>query len=164
MRFCATLLLMFALCGACFANDQSKLSPELRDKPIVVVNKAMFIGNHQLTGDELETVFSSNDEAASAYSTALHFYYPGLILAYAGGGLLGYGVGEWIWGDSDLGMYLTIGGAGVIGISILLTRIGNSYLLDAIDLFNKGVPVMETSLRLKIVPTEQGGIALAFAF
>ena len=35
---------------------------------------------------------------------------------------------------------------------------------DAIDLYNKGIGISETSLRLKLVPTEQGGIAVALAF
>ena len=58
MRFCATLLLMLALCGACFANDQSKLSPELRNKKIIVVDKAMFIGNHLFNSISIRKLIS----------------------------------------------------------------------------------------------------------
>ena len=165
MRFCLTLLITLVLCGACLANNDSTLSPDLRGKKIVVSDKSFFIGNRLLNGDELEAVLKTNDEAASAYSTAMCFYYPGMVLAYAGGAALGYGVVTWIWdSNSDLGMYMTLGSIGVIGLSLLLTRTANGYLLDAVDLFNKGVPVMETSVRLKIVPTEQGGIAVALAF
>lgn len=164
MRFCLILLLMLVLCGASFANDTSVLSPELRDKKLVVVDKNVYIGNRQLTGDEFETILKSNDESASAYSTAMTFYYPGMVLAYAGGFALGYGIVEWIWGDSELGMYLTLGGVGVAAISVLLTRIANGYILDAIDIFNKGVTIGETAMRVRIAPTEQGGLGLAFAF
>lgn len=163
----ALFLLVFALVGNAFADgsDDAKMSPSLEGKKLSFHDKSWYMGEKLVDPEVAFNAMKSNEESASAYSTAMGFYYPGMVLAYAGGAALGYGVVTWIWGEnSDLGMYLTLGGAGVIGISLLLTKIADGYMHDAIDLYNKGIGISETSLRLKLVPTEQGGIAVALAF
>ncbi len=161
----ALFLFIFALFGNAFADDGDvKLSPSIAGKKLSFHDRNWFMGEQIVDADVAINAIKSKEESSSAYSTAMGFYYPGLVLAYAGGAALGYGVVEWIWEDGDLGMYLTLGGAGVIGISLLLSHIADGYMHDAIDLYNKGIGISETSLRLKLVPTEQGGIAVALAF
>lgn len=163
----ALFLLVFALIGNAFADEsgEAKISPSLQGKKLSFHEKHWFMGEKPIEFEVARNAMKSNEESASAYSTAMGFYYPGMVLAYAGGGVFGYGVVTWIWGsNTDLGMYLTIGGGCAIGISLLLTKIADSYMHDAIDLYNKGIGIAETSLRLKLVPTEQGGIAVALAF
>ena len=158
-------LFVFALFGNAFAEEgEAKLSHSIAGQKLSFHDRNWFMGEQIVEADVAFTALKSQDESSSAYGTAMGFYYPGLVLAYAGGAALGYGVVEWIWGNGDLGMYLTLGGAGVIGISLLLSHIADSYMHDAIDLYNKGIGISETSLRLKLVPTEQGGIAVALAF
>ena len=162
----ALFLLVFALVGNALADEtETTLSPSIQGKKLSFHDKSWYMGEKIVDFDVAASAMKSNKESASAYSTAMGFYYPGMVLAYAGGAALGYGVVTWIWGEnSDLGMYLTLGGAGVIGISLLLSHIADGYMHDAIDLYNKGIGISETSLRLKLVPTEQGGIAVALAF
>lgn len=164
-HFAVLLLLVFALVGNSFADGSYEIQVSTpQDQKISFQNKQWYIGSRAVDADEAVETLKSKEESASAYGTAMGFYYPGLVLAYTGGAALGVGVGQLLWGDTELGAYLSIGGVGVIGISLLLTRIANSYMHDAIDLYNKGIGIPETALKLKLVPTQQGGIAVALAF
>ena len=112
----ALFLLVFALVGNAFADgsDDAKMSPSLQGKKLSFHDKSWYMGEKLVDPEVAFNAMKSNEESASAYSTAMGFYYPGMVLAYAGGAALGYGVVTWIWGEnSDLGMYLTLGGAGV---------------------------------------------------
>ena len=161
----ALFLFIFALFGNAFADDGDvKLSPSIAGKKLSFHDRNWFMGEQIVDADVAINAIKSKEESSSAYSTAMGFYYPGLVLAYTGGAALGAGVGQLLWGETELGAYLSIGGVAVIGISLLLTTIANSYVHDAIDLYNKGIGISETALKLKVVPTQQGGIAVALAF
>ncbi len=165
LHFAALFVLVFALVGNSFADDRYEIQvSNTQDQKISFQNKQWYIGNRAVDADEAVEALKSKEESASTYSAAKGFYYPGLVLAYTGGAALGAGVGQLLWGETELGAYLSIGGVAVIGISLLLTTIANSYVHDAIDLYNKGIGISETALKLKVVPTQQGGIAVALAF
>ena len=105
---------------------------------------------------------NSNPEAADEYGTGRIFYYPGLILGGVGSFAVGYGVVAWIRGE-DYGMPLTLGGVGVVGIALLLGYISGNYTDSAIEIYNKSLSA-ESAFKIELVPTVQGGVALAFAF
>ena len=168
LHFAALLLFVFILVGNSFADDQNiQPIPHPQNQKIFFgEDKQWYMGNQTVERDVAIAAIKTNEEAASAYGTAMGFYYPGMVLAYAGSFAVGYGVVELLFIDAEVGLYITLGGLGVAGISLLLTKIANGYMREAIDLYNKGLPISETntSLRLKVVPTQQGGIAVALAF
>ena len=105
---------------------------------------------------------NSNSKSASEYRTYQVFYYPGIVLGGIGGFAVGYGVVSWAMGE-DFGMPLTLAGAGVVGVAVLIDYIAGKYFDSAIQIYNREAGY-ETSLKLQIVPTQQGGLALALAF
>ena len=109
------------------------------------------------------SIISSDAEAQSDLSTAKVFNYTAYPFSFAGGFCVGYGVVALLQGDTDIGTWLTLGGAGSIGIALLLTHIANSYLNSAIEIFNSNVS-KGGQTQISFVPTPQGGLALAFSF
>jgi hypothetical protein len=121
-----------------------------------------YIGNRKASEREVETLVRTNPEAAEELSTGKRLYSRGLVLAAVGGAAIGWGGVAWNHGDS-YGMPLTIGGIGVAAVAIVLSGISGSYTNSAVEIYNKSIGY-DTSLQIKIVPTQQGGTALALAF
>lgn len=105
---------------------------------------------------------NSNSKSASEYRTYQVFCYPGMVLAGIGGFALAYGIISWSTGE-DFGMPVTLAGAGVAGVGVVLYYISGKYFNSAIQIYNREAGY-ETSLQLQVVPTPQGGLALALAF
>ena len=105
---------------------------------------------------------NSNSKSASEYRTYQVFCYPGMVLGGIGGFAVGYGVVSWATGE-DFGMPVTLAGVGVAGVGVLLYYIAGKYFDSAVQIYNREAGY-ETSLKLQIVPTQQGGLALALAF
>lgn len=117
----------------------------------------------------IENALKADPLSADDYSTAMMFYYPALTLAGIGGAGLGYGLitplGA-VFGNSsslEAGKYLVVGGLIIGGIGLVLGKVSNNYLDSSIELYNKNVG-NESAFKVKLVPTEKGGLALAFAF
>jgi len=125
------------------------------------VSNSWYVGGTEVSPDAVVALLQSNPEAASEYSTGRMFYYPSLVLGGIGGFALGYGAVSWIMGK-DFGMPMTLGGVGVVGVAFLLGYISGNYTDSAIEIYNKSLSA-ETSFKVQLVPTVQGGIALAFA-
>ena len=130
---------------------------------IELISKQWYIGGVKAAPEVAEELIKSNSDAASEWNTSKMFAYPALILAGLGGGAFGYGISSWIQGDSDVGRPFTLGGLGVTGVAFLLIFVSNSYVDSAIEIYNKSIG-FDTSLQVKVVPTPQGGVALALAF
>lgn len=122
-----------------------------------------YIGDLKVTPDVIAAAIESNPEAASEYSMAKVFYYPGTILAGVGGAALGWGIVAWLDGDKRIGKPLTFGGLGTAAIAILLGHISGIYSKSAIEIYNKSVDA-KNSFSVQVLPTEQGGLGLALAF
>ena len=144
------------------SNDNSVYSQPV-NKKVSHVEKKWYIGDSQATPEAALALLKTNPEAASELSTSKVFYYPALLLASAGGAAVGYGIVAWIDGRSNIGQPLTLGGLGAVGIAFLLAHFSIIYVASAIEIYNKSLGY-ETSLQVKVVPTPQGGVALAFAF
>ena len=124
--------------------------------------------NWLLNGEKVEEdivvqELNSNSKSASEYRTYQVFYYPGMALAVAGGVAVGYGAVTWIMGDGGIGMPVTLAGVGVVGIGAALYYVASKYFDSSIQIYNREAGY-ETTLKLQIVPTQQGGLALALAF
>ena len=143
------------------ASESAQLSKSQKGK-IAHVEKKWFIGETEVPPEAVVAALNSNPEAADEYGTGRIFYYPGLILGGVGGFAVGYGVVAWIRGE-DYGMPLTLGGVGVVGIALLLGYISGNYTDSAIEIYNKSLSA-ESAFKIELVPTVQGGVALAFAF
>ena len=87
--------------------------------------------------------------------------------AFGGGFLLGYGIAEGSGYQAPESYKIKVLAGGVIIVAALIVEhIGNSKKDDAIDIYNQkiGTITSNNSFSMGIVPTEQGGIALAFNF
>ena len=178
MRFSFTVLFfsLMMFVGTSFAqNDfyknnntsqESEIDSQGNQKKIISrVDNQWYIGSTPVEEDIIVNAIKSNPLSADDYSTAMMFYYPALTLAGIGGAGLGYGIVAWITqgSDSDEGMYITLGGAVSIGLAILLGHFSNNYYDSSIELYNMYIGD-KPAFMVKLVPTEKGGLALAFAF
>jgi len=166
MRFSFTVLFfsLMMFVGTSFAQDDMDSQGNQKGK-ILLVDKQWYMGNTPVEADVIVNALKSNPLSADDYSTAMMFYYPALTLAGIGGAGLGYGIVAWITqgSDSDEGMYITLGGAVIAGIGLFLGSVSNNYLDSSIELYNMYIGD-KPAFMVKLVPTEQGGLALAFAF
>lgn len=132
---------------------------------ITLVDKQLYYDGDAIDVERFQEIISSDPEARSEYGTAKAFSYTAYAFSYTGGFCLGYGVVALLQSDSELGLGLTLGGLGGVGIAFLFTHIANTYIKSAIDIFNnhaQGNSFRNTEVSL--VPTPQGGVALAFSF
>ena len=172
MRSAVSIVLfsLMMLVGFGFAQEEGPSAGERYE--VQTVNKAeagrishvsnsWYVGGTEVSPDAVVAMLQSNPEAASEYSTGRMFYYPSLVLGGIGSFALGYGVVSWITGES-YGMPMTLGGVGVVGVALLLGYISGNYTDSAIEIYNKSLSA-ETSFKIELVPTVQGGVALAFA-
>jgi hypothetical protein len=147
--------------GAATTSESVSVAKAEKGK-IAHIEKKWYIGGTEVSPDAVVATLNSNPEAADEYGTGRMFYYPGLVLGGIGGFAVGYGVVAWIRGE-DYGMPLTLGGVGVVGIALLLGYISGNYTDSAIEIYNKSLSA-ESAFKIELVPTVQGGVALAFAF
>ena len=124
--------------------------------------------NWLLNGEKVEKEIiaeelNSNSKSASEYRTYQVFYYPGLVIGGAGIITFGYGAVTWALGDGGVGLPVTLAGVGVTGVGVLLYYIAGKYFDSSIQIYNREAGY-ETTLKLQVVPTQQGGLALALAF
>ena len=167
LSICCALLLLLFFVNPVFADGYSgdqipkgKIS-HYRKK----WNEKMqwYIGDINVSADVVAAALESNPDAAENYSTAKAFYYPSIILAGIGGGALGWGIVAWVDGDGRIGKPLTFGGLGAAAIALILGHISGNYSKAAVEIYNKSID-SKNSFSVRLMATEQGNLALAFAF
>ena len=124
--------------------------------------KDWFLGENKVGEDVIIEELNANSRSASEFRTSRVFYYPGMVLGGVGGFAMGYGVVSWAMGE-DIGMPLTLAGVGIAGVGVLLYYIAGKYFDSSIRIYNLEVGY-DMALQLQVVPTQQGGLALALAF
>lgn len=125
------------------------------------------IDGQDVDSDAFERELANVPEAISKWNTGNTMRYISWGAAFGGGFLLGYGIAEGSGYQAPESYKMKVLGGGIIIVAALIVEhIGNSKKDDAVDIYNKemGKIAGNDSVNLSLVPTEQGGIALAFNF
>lgn len=135
-------------------------------------NRGFFTNDYLIDGQEVscsdfEYELARDYEAVSKWDTGNTMKYVSWGMAFGGGFLVGYGIaqGSQYGADQSYTFKLMAGGVLIVA-AFIIERIGNSKKDDAVELYNKNIGKItgNESVNLSLVPTEQGGIALAFNF
>ena len=125
------------------------------------------IDGQEVDGDAFERELTNVPEAISKWNTGNTMRYISWGAAFGGGFLLGYGIveGSGYQAPDSYKIKLIAGGA-IVVVAMIIEHIGNSKKDSAVDIYNREIGRItgNDSVNLSIVPTEQGGIALAFNF
>jgi hypothetical protein len=125
------------------------------------------IDGQEVDGDAFERELTNVPEAISKWNTGNTMRYISWGAAFGGGFLLGYVIveGSGYQAPDSYKIKLIAGGA-IIVVAMIIEHIGNSKKDSAVDIYNREIGRItgNDSVNLSIVPTEQGGIALAFNF
>ena len=161
-KFLIVLIVLFATTLS-FAQDQAhKLN----------MDRGFFTTDYTIDGQEVdcdvfEQELANVPEAISKWNTGNTMRYISWGAAFGGGFLLGYGIAEGSGYQAPESYKMKVLGGGIIIVAALIVEhIGNSKKDDAVDIYNKEIGKIagKESVNLSLVPTEQGGIALAFNF
>ena len=125
------------------------------------------IDNQEVSCSDFEYELARDYEAISKWETGNTMKYVSWGMSFGGGFLIGYGIvqGSQYGADHSYTFKLMAGGVLIVA-AFIIVRIGNSKKDDAVELYNKNIGKITSnnSFSMGIVPTEQGGIALAFNF
>ena len=158
----AVLLVLFATTLS-FAQAQAhKLA---MDRGIFTTDYT--IDGQDVDSDAFERELANVPEAISKWNTGNTMRYISWGAAFGGGFLLGYGIAEGSGYQAPESYKMKVLGGGIIIVAALIVEhIGNSKKDYAVDIYNKEIGKIagNESVNLSLVPTEQGGIALAFNF
>ena len=158
------LLVLFATTLS-FAQDQvHKLN----------MDRGFFTTDYTIDGQEVdcdafEQELAKVPEAISKWNTGNILRYTSWGIAGVGGFIVGYNIVQSqnpaAEDPNAYKRYLGLGGA-IIVAAFVMEYIGNSKKDGAVELYNQkiGTITSNDSFSMGIVPTEQGGIALAFNF
>ena len=162
-KFLIVLIVLFATTLS-FAQDQAhKLN----------MDRGFFTTDYTIDGQEVdcdafEQELAKVPEAISKWKTGNILRYTSWGVAAGGGFLVGYSIAVGSApGSSDQGYKRTLALGGVIIVAaFVIEYIGNSKKDGAVELYNNEIGKIagNESVNLSLVPTEQGGIALAFNF
>ena len=156
---------LLILCATTLSFAQSK-------KHTLTMDRSFFTTDYTIDGQEVdcdafERELSNVHEAIDKWNTGNTMRYISWGAAFGGGFLLGYSIyqGSSYGAGSSYLMGVAAGGA-IIVAAFIIERIGNSKKDKAVEIYNnyKGEILGNGSFSMGIVPTEQGGIALAFNF
>lgn len=125
--------------------------------------KQWYVGNSRATPEVIEALLKTNPEAAEEVSSAKLYFKWGVVCSLFGGAALGAGLGLWDKGNKDIGRPFTFGGSGVVALALILASKSWSHTHAAVEIYNKSHGYTP-SMYLSVVPTSQGGVALALAF
>ena len=156
---------LLILCATTLSFAQSK-------KHTLTMDRGFFTTDYTIDGQEVdcdafERELSNVHEAIDKWNTGNTMRYISWGAAFGGGFLLGYGIaeGSGYRAPESYKMKLLAGGV-IIVAAFIIDYIGNSKKDKAVEIYNnyKGEILGNGSFSMGIVPTEQGGIALAFNF
>jgi hypothetical protein len=141
-------------------------------KHTLTFKRGFFTNDYLIDGQEVscsdfEYELARDYEAVSKWDTGNTMKYVSWGMAFGGGFLVGYGIaqGSQYGADQSYTFKLMAGGVLIVA-AFIIERIGNSKKDDAVELYNKNIGKIagNESVNLSLVPTEQGGTALAFNF
>lgn len=160
---------LFAVLFVLFATTLSFAQAQAHK---LAMDRGIFTTDYTIDGqdvdsDAFERELANVPEAISKWNTGNTMRYISWGAAFGGGFLLGYGIAEGSGYQAPESYKMKVLGGGVIIVAALIVEhIGNSKKDDAVDIYNKEIGKIagNESVNLSLVPTEQGGIALAFNF
>ena len=156
---------LLILCATTLSFAQAK-------KHTLTMDRGFFTTDYTIDGQEVdcdafERELSNVYEAIDKWNTGNTMRYISWGAAFGGGFLLGYSIyqGSSYGAGSSYLMGVAAGGA-IIVAAFIIDYIGNSKKDKAVEIYNnyKGDIIGNGSFSMGIVPTQQGGIALAFNF
>ena len=159
------LVVLLVLCATTLSFAQAK-------KHTLTMNRGFFttdyfIDGQEVDGDAFEMELTNVHDAIDTWNTGNTMRYISWGAGFGGGFLLGYSIfqGSSYGAGSSYLMGVAAGGAIIVG-ALILEYVGNSKKDSAVDIYNSEIGKIagNESVNLSIVPTEQGGIALAFNF
>lgn len=160
---------LFAVLFVLFATTLSFAQAQAHK---LAMDRGIFTTDYTIDGqdvdsDAFERELANVPEAISKWNTGNTMRYISWGAAFGGGFLLGYGIAEGSGYQAPESYKMKVLGGGIIIVAALIVEhIGNTKKDDAVDIYNKEIGKItgNDSVNLSIVPTEQGGIALAFNF
>jgi hypothetical protein len=160
---------LFAVLFVLFATTLSFAQAQAHK---LAMDRGIFTTDYTIDGqdvdsDAFERELANVPEAISKWNTGNTMRYISWGAAFGGGFLLGYGIAEGSGYQAPESYKMKVLGGGIIIVAALIVEhIGNSKKDDAVDIYNKEIGKIagNESVNLSLVPTEQGGIALAFNF
>ena len=156
---------LLILCAATLSFAQGQAHKLTMDRGFFSTDYT--IDGQDVDGDAFEQELAKVPEAISKWNTGNTMRYVSWGAAFGGGFLLGYGIAEGSGYRAPESYKIKVLAGGVIIVAALIVEhIGNSKKDDAVDIYNQkiGTITSNNSFSMGIVPTEQGGIALAFNF
>lgn len=163
-KFLIVLIILFATTLSFAQEKQHKLN----------MDRGFFTTDYTIDGQEVdcdafEQELAKVPEAISKWNTGNVLRYTSWGIAGVGGFIIGYNIVQSqnpaAEDPNAYKRYLGLGGA-IIVAAFVMEYIGNSKKDGAVELYNQkiGTITSNDSFSMGIVPTEQGGIALAFNF
>ena len=156
---------LLILCAATFSFAQEQTHKLTMDRGFFTTDYT--IDGQEVDCDVFEQELAKVPEAISKWNTGNTMRYISWGAAFGGGFLLGYGIAEGSGYRAPESYKMKVLAGGVIIVAaFFVEHLGNSKKDDAVELYNQkiGTITSNNSFSMGIVPTEQGGIALAFNF
>ncbi|MCB9425794.1 MAG: hypothetical protein H6584_02015 [Flavobacteriales bacterium] len=121
-------------------------------------------GDKKLNLREVKSIFESNELAYEQIKSAKSTYTWGFVLGTIGGGFIGYPLGQALSGGDPLWAMAGVG-AGLIIISIPITRNYNKKAIQALETYNSGLQTTsyKNTKELKFL-SNSSGVGLAYSF
>lgn len=161
------LIVLIVLCATTLSFAQSQAHKLTMDRGFFTTDYA--IDGQEVDCDAFEQELAKVPEAISKWKTGNILRYTSWGVAAGGGFIIGYNIVQSqnpaAEDPNAYKRYLGLGGA-IIVAAFVMEYIGNSKKDGAVELYNQkiGTITSNDSFSMGIVPTEQGGIALAFNF
>ena len=158
---------LLVLCAVALSFAQEQTHKLAMDRGFFTTDYT--IDGQEVDGDAFEQELAKVPEAISKWNTGNVLRYTSWGIAGVGGFIVGYNIAQsqnpTAEDPNAYKRYLALGGA-IIVVAFVVEYIGNSKKDGAVELYNQkiGTITSNNSFSMGIVPTEQGGIALAFNF
>lgn len=163
-KFFVAILAIFALAYSAHA-DVFTDSKEETSSELSFHDNNFYQGSNKIAIDLLKNIVMNDEEAYSEFKIGNRINnFLATPLACIGGFSLGFGLARI---GNEEGKYIALGGVGVTALAFLFSRISLSYFKSSMEIYNNNLTHKKStwdSVRLDFVPTQQGGIALAFSF
>ena len=128
-------------------------------------NNQYYQNDQLLKHKQLLNIMQSNQEALDIYKKASSTSIFGLVLAGAGGGMIGWTIGTLLTDEFDTNWAIAGIGAGLIVVSIPIVKSAGKRVSNAVDIYNNGLSANSGSNNLELNCTFTGnGLGLVLNF